>query len=73
MTDFDALDLLLDQWAQDHRLPQRDSDEIRRAITAPSVPSPAWWMSFTTQMADVVVRASVLPTPNTYGAAAFTR
>lgn len=66
MSELDELDLLLGQWAQGHRLPEHQSREIQRAITAPTVPSPAWWLSFTEQMADLVVRATTMPAQSGY-------
>lgn len=61
MSEPNDLDLLLDAWARQHRLPEHRSDAIRRAITTPAAPSVDWWQSFTGQMADIVVWATGLP------------
>lgn len=73
MSDPDELDLLLDAWARQHRLSADRRDAIRRTIVTPTTLSVEWWQSFTSQMADIVVRATQPPVVSAPGLSVYSR
>ena len=71
------LDQLLDAWARQRRLDDRDATQVRDAIlatprstrtAAPADPLPAtWWADLSAQVTAAVVLASVRPGPRGHG------
>lgn len=61
MSEPEDLDLLLDIWARQHRLPRQRSAAIHHAIVTPQAPSVDWWQNFTSHVAGIVAWASGPP------------